>query len=120
MRPDGSRGSNEVFCLGAGGWGLGRCLGGGLGGSSAQDIRVRYEFDYWSGDALLRWLDSSLIATADLKAAIHFAGRTGVSFDRVEVSKSEQVEEFCPEEKLPAFAWVKVEPGKMILELHRI
>jgi hypothetical protein len=89
---------------------------GGWDGVSVADwnanppkiYELRYEFDYWSDDALLGWT-LALIVTSDLKAAIQSARLTGMSFDKVEVWKSEQFKELNPEKRLPAFAWMKVD-----------
>jgi hypothetical protein len=68
---------------------------------------LRYEFDTWPEDALLESFPCWIV-TVFAKKAIQSAGLTGAQFDKVEVSKSEQFQLFCPDRVLPEFGWLKI------------
>jgi len=69
--------------------------------------KLHYQFDGWLGDELLE-TTPCYIVTERLAAEIERAKLTGVSFDAVETSKSEQFDELYPDRELPKFMWLKV------------
>ena len=75
--------------------------------------KLHYQFDGWLGDELLE-STPCYIATERLAAEIGRAKLTGVSFDQVETSKSDQFDALYPGRELPKFVWLKVEgtPGR--------
>jgi len=75
--------------------------------------RLHYELDGWLGDALLESFPC-FVVTEHAKECIRNASFTGTSFDRVEITTSDQFRELYPARELPAFAWFKVEgtPGQ--------
>ena len=91
-------------------------VAGGLGENTildrnVQPSRVRelqYQFDGWLGDVLI---ESSpvFIATQAAKTELERRKFTGIVFDDVEVSVSDQFRELNPNVKLPAFVWLR--PG---------
>ena len=75
--------------------------------------KLHYQFDGWLGDELLE-STPCYIVTERLMAEIRRAQLTGVSFEQVEISKSEQFDELYPARELPKFVWLKVDgtPGQ--------
>ncbi len=74
--------------------------------------KLHYHFSGWLGDALLESFPS-FIATETARTAIQDAKLSGVHFDSVETSKSEQFDELYPGRSLPRFVWLQVvgKPG---------
>ncbi len=69
--------------------------------------RLDYRFDGWMGDDVLESFPC-YIATTKLAGSLKQAGMTGVEFDEVKVSKSEQFEEMYPNRELPTFVWLRI------------
>jgi hypothetical protein len=90
-------------------------VAGGLGQKAVLDhsvspprvTRFHYEFDGWLGDPLLETV-AFFIVTDQLKRGILDLAATGVSFAKVEISKSGEFEDFFPNRQLPHFAWLQV------------
>ena len=70
-------------------------------------FKLHYEFNGWLGDELLESV-ACYIVTEPLAAEIEKAGLTGVQFDEVEISKSDEFEAFQPGQELPRFLWMRV------------
>jgi hypothetical protein len=70
--------------------------------------KLHYQFDGWLGDVLLEAFPCWIVTTAAAER-IKEAGLTGVRFDEVQVTTSEEFEEIFPDVKLPEFVWLKVE-----------
>src|SRR4051794_7322126 len=85
-------------------------VAGGLGDHSIVDrsshppkvTRLHYEFDGWPDDGLLEAFPC-FIVTDDAKHKIEAAQLTGVRFDRVETSVSDEYVERHPNRELPRF-----------------
>lgn len=76
--------------------------------SGKMDVRkLHYKFDGWLGDELLESAPC-FIASERLAKEIELGNLTGVSFDVVEVTTSDEFEELYPKRKLPNFVWLKV------------
>ena len=75
--------------------------------------KLHYQFDGWLGDELLE-STPCYIVTERLAHEIKRAQLTGVGFDEVEVTTSDQFRELYPNRQLPKFIWLKIEgkPGK--------
>ena len=75
--------------------------------------KLDYQFDGWLGDELLE-STPCYVSTERLAAEIRRAHLTGVSFDQVEISKSEQFDDLYRGRELPKFVWLKIEgtPGR--------
>ncbi len=96
-------------------------VAGGLGTNTVMNRNVHppavsklhYHFDGWLGDALLESFPCFII-TETAAQRLQLAGMTGVSFDEMETSTSEQFQELYPNRQLPKFVWLKVEgkPGR--------
>lgn len=69
---------------------------------------LHYEFDFYSSDVLIE-CPPCRIVTESARTAIEFARLTGANFDKVEVSNSHEFRGLHPEQKLPQFAWLKVD-----------
>ena len=74
--------------------------------------KLHYKFDGWQGDELLESAPCYIV-TERLASEIERAQFTGVRFEGVEVSTSDQFTELYPNRRLPKFLWLKVEgkPG---------
>ena len=70
--------------------------------------RLHYQFDGWLGDDLLT-SSPCFIVSENLCQEIQRAQFTGVAFDAVEVTTSDQFQELYAERRLPKFVWLKVE-----------
>jgi hypothetical protein len=70
--------------------------------------KLHYQFDGWLGDELLESAPS-YIASERMAHEIERAQLTGVRFDDVEVTTSDQFRELYPDRQLPKFIWLKVE-----------
>ncbi|CAG1769683.1 hypothetical protein BAC2_00497 [uncultured bacterium] len=69
--------------------------------------RLHYEFDGWLGDVLLETFPC-FIVTKVARDSIEKLRLTGVEFDNVIVSVSEQFADLYPNTSLPEFSWAKV------------
>ena len=95
----------------AGGWGEGTEFTRIIG----QPVivhKLHYQFDGWLGDALLE-STPCYIVTMRLADKIKQARLSGVGFEKVEISKSEQFNDLHPNHDLPEFTWLQIwgEPG---------
>jgi hypothetical protein len=70
--------------------------------------KLHYQFDGWLGDELLESAPC-FIASEGLVREIESARLTGVRFDEVEITTSDQFRELYPNRQLPMFVWLKVE-----------
>jgi hypothetical protein len=70
--------------------------------------KLHYQFDGWLGDELLESAPC-YIASERLAHEVQRAQLTGVRFDEVEVTTSDQFKELYPDRQLPKFVWFKVE-----------
>lgn len=70
--------------------------------------KLHYQFDGWLGDELLE-STPCYIASERMAREIELAMLTGVKFDNVEITMSEQFKELYPNRQLPKFIWLKVE-----------
>jgi len=96
-------------------------VAGGLGKTTVMDSAVHppvvsklhYHFDGWLGDVLLESFPS-FIVTEGAKQQLQAIGATGVRFDDVEVTTSDQFRQLYPNRQLPKFVWLRVEgqPGR--------
>lgn len=90
-------------------------VAGGLGKETQLDHRVHppivkfleYEFDGWLGDDILESFPC-FIVTNRLKERIESEKLTGVFFNDVIVSKSQEFLDFFPHTELPDFFWLEV------------
>lgn len=75
--------------------------------------KLNYEFDGWLGDALLESCPCFII-TEDAKRKLQSIGATGIKFDKVEVTTSEEFKDFYPNKQLPKFVWLQIDgkPGQ--------
>lgn len=75
--------------------------------------RLDFIFDGWFGDDLVT-SDPVFLVTARLRAALEAAQVTGVQFDHVDVSTSEEFDEFFPGVAMPVWEWMRVTgfPGR--------
>jgi hypothetical protein len=72
-----------------------------------QVNKLHYQFDGWLGDELLE-STPCYIASERLAKLIQQHGLSGVEFDKVEITRSEQFREIYPNRLLPNFVWLKV------------
>lgn len=96
----------------AGGWGESTVFTT-VPGKGVVVQRLHYKFDGWLGDELLE-SSPCFIVSQRMADEIERAGLTGVQFDLVEVTVSEQFKQLYPDRGLPKFLWLKVEgsPGR--------
>ncbi|WP_028226702.1 hypothetical protein [Paraburkholderia ferrariae] len=75
--------------------------------------RLHYELEGWLGDPLLE-STPCYIATKDLAREIENRQLSGVEFDFVEITLSDQFEKIHANKAVPDFVWLKAvgEPGK--------
>ena len=73
-----------------------------------QITKLHYEFDGWDGDAIAESFPVYLVTREAMEKILQIKP-TGVSFDDVEVTTSDQFRHFYPNLKLPEFVWLKVE-----------
>src|ERR1700733_1810800 len=75
--------------------------------------KIHWMIDCWNGDVLVELFTCFIITEAAMKE-IEFDGLSGTSFDRVEITTSEQFSEFQSRLQIPHFFWMKVvgDPGK--------
>lgn len=69
--------------------------------------RLEFRFDGWLGDCLLECFPC-FVLTERAKAAVEASKFSGVIFDDLVVSKSDQFDELYPGKELPVFFWAKV------------
>jgi hypothetical protein len=90
-------------------------VGGGEGPQSVMDRtfhppvtrKLHYEFEVWLGDVLVEGFPCWIV-TASAMRRIKTAHLTGVEFDHVDVTASEEFNIHCRNRKLPQFVWLKV------------
>lgn len=75
--------------------------------------KLHYEFEGWLGDHLLESTPCYIVSD-ELAREIEINGLSGVKFDFVEVTLSDQFREIYKNKSIPNFVWLKVigEPGK--------
>jgi hypothetical protein len=69
--------------------------------------KLHYDFDGWLGDALVARFPVYIVTDQAMRR-IQRNRLTGVTFDKVLVTTSEDFEEWAPADSLPDFAWLKV------------
>jgi hypothetical protein len=96
----------------AGGWGENTVFTT-VPGKGVVVQRLHYKFDGWLGDELLESAPCFIVSER-MAQEIERAGLTGVRFDDVQVTVSEEFMQLEPERELPKFLWLKVEgfPGR--------
>lgn len=90
-------------------------VAGGLGDKTEMDTStfppliksLHYEFDGWLGDDILESFPCYIV-TESLRKEIESQNLTGINFDEVYVSKSENFSELYPDKQLPIFFWAKI------------
>ena len=92
---------------------------GDLGPSTTGDLisrppkikNLEFEFNVWPDDCLVEAIGTYIVIDT-LRDKLILLNPTGVTFDRVKISKSEFFREFYrhlyPNRKLPAFSWLKI------------
>jgi hypothetical protein len=80
-------------------------------------INLDYRFDGWMGDSLLTSYPV-FIVTEELAADMHRQRLSGVTFDNVEVSVSEELLYFYPDVQLPPFRWLVPTGSVTIVDNH--
>lgn len=91
-------------------------VAGGLGEHTEMDrsvhppkvTKLHYRFDGWLGDSILETFPS-FIVTEDAKRELQSNAITGVHFDEVEVSLSDEFRDLHPTMRLPKFCWLKID-----------
>jgi len=91
-------------------------VAGGLGKNTVMNrgvhppivSKLHYHFDGWLGDQLLESFPC-FIASELVKQKLQEAGFTGIGFDQVEITVSEQFRELYPNRQLPKFVWLRVD-----------
>lgn len=96
-------------------------VAGGLGKNTVMDrsvhppivSKLHYDFDGWLGDVLLETFPC-FIVTEPTKQELEASGLSGLNFDQVEVTQSEEFQDFYPNRQLPKFVWLRVagKPGR--------
>lgn len=69
--------------------------------------RLEFRFDGWLGDCLVESFPC-FVLTESAKVAVETSKLSGVIFDDLVVSRSDQFNELYPGKELPAFFWAKV------------
>jgi hypothetical protein len=69
--------------------------------------KLNYEFNTWPCDVLMESFPCWIVTVPAIKK-IQLAQFTGVSFDAVETTMSEQLRDISSNRQLPAFVWMKV------------
>jgi hypothetical protein len=69
--------------------------------------KLEYLFDGWLGDVVLECYPC-FIATKEACASLQSGALTGISYDAVATSTSEQFKELYPSRELPEFCWLKI------------
>lgn len=70
--------------------------------------KLHYQFDGWLGDEILE-STPCFIVSERLAREIDGAKLTGIKFDEVEVTTSDQFKELYPNRQIPKFVWLKIE-----------
>jgi hypothetical protein len=91
-------------------------VAGGLGKNTVMNravhppvvSKLHYQIDGWLGDVLLESFPS-FIVTEDAGQQLQAIGATGVRFDDVEVTTSDQFRQLYPNRRLPKFIWLRAE-----------
>jgi len=91
-------------------------VAGGLGFETEMDNRVHppiikklhYEFSGWLGDDILETFPCFIISES-LMNDIKKNQLTGVLFDNVKITKSDEFINFYPKTNLPNFYWMKID-----------
>jgi hypothetical protein len=91
----------------AGGWGK-NTLFTRAPGEPMLVQKLHYQFDGWLGDELLESTPCYIVSER-LAHEIRRTKLTGMKFDEVEITKSDQFRELYPDRQLPKFLWLKVE-----------
>jgi hypothetical protein len=73
--------------------------------------KLHYIFEGWRGDEIVESCPCCIV-TERLAGMIKAAGLTGVSFDSVEIGRSDIFLELQPGQELPPFLWMKVSGTK--------
>jgi hypothetical protein len=68
--------------------------------------KLHYEFDGWLGDAILASFPIFIVTDGAMQA-LQSIGATGVTFDEVEVTTSNEFRDLYPDQSLPTFVWLK-------------
>lgn len=68
---------------------------------------------YWPGDVLIVGY-TCYLTTVSAMEHVKAEKLTGASFDQVEITTSEDIEDLCPDVKLPELVWMKIggKPGR--------
>jgi len=90
-------------------------VSGGFGKNTALDStthppvvsKLHYEFSGWLGDILLESFPCEII-TKEAATALGDAGLSGFTFDKVEVSASQEFQDMHPHRRIPEFLWLKI------------
>jgi hypothetical protein len=95
-------------------------VAGGLGKETILDnsihpprvTKLHYEFDGWLGDDLIESFPCYIV-TEPLKEQIEKRGLSGVAFENVIITKSDNFNFLYPERQLPKFYWLKVKANNL-------
>lgn len=91
-------------------------VAGGLGENSVMDRSVHppivsdlhYRFDGWPEDALLESFPVFIVSDVAQENLVEMCA-SGIRFDEVEITTSDQFNELYSDRQLPKFVWLKVE-----------
>jgi len=91
-------------------------VAGGLGKNTVMNrnihppivSKLHYHFDGWLGDVLLESFPC-FIVTQLAREKLESARITGVRFDEVEVTSSDEFQELYPNRQLPQFVWLRID-----------
>jgi hypothetical protein len=96
-------------------------VAGGLGTNTVIDrsvhppavSKLHHHFEGWLGDGLLKSFPC-FIATDGVRNTLVALKATGVEFDDVEITTSEQFQDVQPDCQLPEFVWLRItgKPGR--------
>jgi hypothetical protein len=86
--------------------------------------KLHYEFDGWSGDDIITSI-ATYILTERLKSSLELEQLSGMKFEEVDTSTSDQFKELYGEMKLPKFYWMQIigqlgETDFAMLDKHRL
>ena len=90
-------------------------VAGGFGPDTVLDfsvhpprpIKFNYQFDGWLGDPLVEAV-ASFIVTVSLKDLLEKNFVSGIKFGDVDITKSGEFEDLCPDMVLPDFCWMQI------------
>jgi hypothetical protein len=91
----------------AGGWGENTVLADGTV-HPPRVSRLHYRFDGWLGDVVLESFPCYIV-TEEARRNIEDIRATGVRFDQVETTTSEEFDKTHPGLRLPRFLWMKID-----------